>query len=235
MKRRGMKTIQSWIEYLASRIKGAFFATVRLLPISSKHFGPPKGFYWTFDKYIERTRDRLSFSADLYPMQIVKLSPPEMVHGRAFSRDTLLYQADAYRFYSIHKGRFHSGGRAVITSDDRLLVVGSAWMGPSPFDNLVFTRFRLGHVKYLDGRTFFLGGWNNYYHFLTEDLTNFVALEKLGGSWENFDHVLVSRPSKPFQKELLCLMDIPQEKTRYLEEQNHVECEQLCFASAIGA
>jgi len=227
-----MKKIQSWIEYLASRKKRAFLGVVRLLPISSKHFGPPKGFYWTFDQYIERTLDRLSFSANVYPMEIVNLSPPEMVHGRAFCPDTLVYQADAYKFYSIHKGRFHSNGRAVITRDDRLLVVGSAWMGPSPLDNLVFTRFRLGRVKYLEGRTFFLGGWNNYYHFLTEDLTNFVALEKLGQSWKNFDHVLVSRPSKPFQKELLGLMGIPQEKTRYLQEQDHVECEQLCFASA---
>ena len=228
---RRIKSIIRWIKHVGRKRKRDILDIVRLIPVSSKFFGPPKGFYWTVDQYIEKTQDTKSLSIETYPPEAVNLWTPAIVHGRGSVRNVLLYQAEAFKFYSIHQGRYHSTGRALITLDDRLLVDGSAWMGPRPFDNLVFSRFKLGRIKHLAGRTFLLGGWDNYYHYLTENLASFVALETLGQSWADFDHVLVSLPVKPFQKELLQLMDIPREKIRYLEEHDHFQCEQLCYAS----
>ncbi len=209
-------------------IRDLLAATLQPLPISSRIAGPPKGFYRSFKEYETSVRDPVSREWPVLAPESVTLSPPKGLGPQELAMFRPLdHLCSGFSLFRIGHGRFHRDARAVLTSNDRILVPFSAHMGSGPSENWLFRKISLGRLTSVPGRSLLLVGSRNYYHFLVEDLQRIWLAREAGIELNSFDHILMFSPFHEFQKTLCDRVGIDLAKIIPLEQVPHVGCEEL--------
>jgi hypothetical protein len=207
-------------------------AALRSLPVSSRIAGPPKGSHSSFTDYTQTVRDPIAREWPILAPESVNLSPPVSLRSEALAMfRPLNHHSPGFSLFCISRGRFHRDARTVLTSDDRILVPFSAFMGSRPADNWLFRKLSLGRLTRVPGKSLLLVGNRNYYHFLIEELPRIWLAREAGFELENFDHILMFSPLHDTQKTVCNRLGIEQAQIVPLEHAAHVECEELYLAT----
>jgi hypothetical protein len=206
--------------------------TLRLLPISSRIVGPPKGFYGSFEQYTRKVREGSANEWRVLAPESRRLFPP----GNLQPEETAMFQplnheSSGFNFYRMAHGRFHRDARAILTRDDRILAPFSAHMGSGPSDNWLFRRMMLGRLTRVPGKSLLLVGNRNYYHFLIEELPRVWLARQAGFEIGQLDHIVMFSPAHESQRTLCKRLEIDENKIVPLERFPHVECEELYFTT----
>jgi capsular polysaccharide biosynthesis protein len=200
----------------------------------SKFFGPPKGYYWTFDDLIQSKVDNSEV--------ILKDRITSVTIGKPFNfqrlpddseRDEQIFEECGIRLNLLENGRFHLNPHAVISSNDKLVFSESCCYGMDPNKHWIFNQIKLSKCTELDGKAFMLGGRANYWHLLSEELPSLYRLKKNGFKINDFDHLIIHESKYNFQNEIYDLFEIPKIKFVELKSNQHVQAKQLFFFSPI--
>jgi len=178
---------------------------------SSKILGPPKGYYTDIDEYLNQ-------------------HPKAGTKRLLFDEKATDQQENFVRhLVSITKGRINLNPWSFITKEDKLLFKESSCYGPAPEDHWVFRSIKLPKVHELAGKTLFLSNRSNYWHLLADELCDLSLLTKSGIKLNQFDHIVFEKSHFNAGKELQEIFGLNQVNQVSLQEQLHIECEELYF------
>jgi len=105
----------------------------------------------------------------------------------------------------------------------------SSCYGPVPEDHWVFRSIKLPKVHKLTGKTLFLSSRSNYWHLLADELCDLTLLTESGIKINEFDHIIFEKSYFNAGKELQEIFGLNQVNQVSLQEQLHIECEELYF------
>lgn len=150
-----------------------------------------------------------------------------------FSRQRVVH-LPATHVASLTGARFwgHYGG-AVFTASGSLLTELSkdVW---GPHLHSAHTRWYLPALRFLPGRTLSLvtpEAASNYHHWMLDVLPRAGLARRAGWRLEDFDHVLIKSEGRPFQREGLARLGIPEEKLIEVDDHTHLRVESLVVPS----
>ena len=86
-------------------------------------------------------------------------------------------------------------------------------------------------MKRVAGKTLLLVLSRNYYHFLIEEIPRVAIAERAGFPLEIFDQILMYSPMHASQRMVCDRLSIGLERIVPLENNPHVECENLYFTT----
>jgi capsular polysaccharide biosynthesis protein len=126
----------------------------------------------------------------------------------------------------------HYGG-AVFTAAGTLLpeLSKDVW---GPQLHSAHTRWRLPALRFLPGRTLSLvtpEAASNYHHWTMDVLPRAGLVRRAGWRLEDFDHVLIKSEGRPFQREGLARLGIPEGKLIEVNDRTHLRVESLVVPS----
>ena len=133
---------------------------------------------------------------------------------------------------------------AVITPDNYLLGDLSRdypWFLPGcPYEeraeHSIFERENIAPVEKIEGKVALLSGLAGhvYYHWMFDILPRLELLKRSGIKFKEIDWFVVNSLSKPYQKETLNLLGIPEAKIITSDRQTHIQAEELIVPSFPG-
>jgi capsular polysaccharide biosynthesis protein len=219
-------------------------------PISSKFFGPPKGFYPTLYDWVQqlkttRTNAHLHY-VEIHPEQSITRSEPltleHEIHWQ-FRHQTRCSSPNTY-VAEVPDGRVYSGAKdniSVISPDDKLFADISLEIETFNLKNAknhsIFRQIKLPAVVNFDYRMALLsagGGENTYFHWMFDVLPRIYLLRSSGIEMENIDYFLVNSLHLPFQKETLEQVGIPLSKVVETCKYPHLQAKMLVVPSLVG-
>jgi capsular polysaccharide biosynthesis protein len=186
------------------------------VPISSKYFGRPKGYYSSTAGYVARHSgcDRM---LTIFPEEHIVRYPPRCVAGKPDDKflNNLEVTMPETHVYDLHNVRYwgHYGG-SLITPDDKLL----SDLSPDVWGvtrHKVFGKVKLPRCRPLAGTVAVIStaeAATNYWHWTFELLPRIHLLSLGGFTPEVVDYYLVNHRDLPFQQETLRDMGIPPNK-----------------------
>jgi len=232
-----MKTLTPWLEakwYGVTRVLWHYapHEIVRFLPGTSRQFGPARH-RTVWSEY------RQHFPT---PWRSVYAPTCQILPEPFYCND------DRYTWRSARVNPWPEFGVAEF-SNGRLLdengwVVGANDQHVRDFDlpvvNGVFLMNRitkLHPIRQIPGRTLNLStifGVRNFFHHVVDGIGRLHLSEKAGYTWDDFDHVILSRFESPMARVVEKAAGIPKEKIIRLARRDHVECETLIQPSYPG-
>jgi len=190
--------VRSWRKKLKARL----VAATRWLPVSSRHFGIPKGCYPTSRDY---ARGAVKHGVHFFPGRNAS-------HGRLGEPKTCepcpvagfrsrIVEEPATFLISIPQGRVYDASGSVLTHDDRLLVDVSRQLNlPTGADGIrhhnVFRHMWLHRCRRIPGVVAVLAtaGGENYFHWVAESLPRLEILRQCWpGGLDAVDRFVVNR------------------------------------------
>ncbi|NET50966.1 MAG: glycosyltransferase family 61 protein [Merismopedia sp. SIO2A8] len=92
------------------------------------------------------------------------------------------------------------------------------------------------NAQLLDGRVVVLSGLSGhiYYHWIFDVLPRLGILQQAGWSWEQVDAFVVNSLSRPFQRETLALLGVPESKVLESDRYPHLQATELIVPSFPG-
>lgn len=215
---------------------------VRTLPFSSEVLGPPKGYYATVLNWLNVSKQEGRHYQEIYPQGVLRRKPPGTIEPQIHWKFTQEYAREIPSAFLavIPFGRLwvNSGksirNSVVITPDDRILGDLSLEFGKALQDNLIFEKWKLPPVYFLEGKVASLTSTKGeiYFHWMF-DLLPKLELLKLGGvDLETIDYFVVNSIQSEFQKKSLKSLGIPAEKIIESTRYPHIKAEKL-FAPSL--
>jgi Glycosyltransferase 61 len=186
------------------------------LPISSKYFGRPKGYYPSTPEYIRQQAcgDRIF---TIFPEQRIVRYPPRSISGKPHFKflNNLEARMPETHVYALHNVRYwgHYGG-SLITPNDKLL----ADLSPDVWGvsrHKIFGKIKLPRCRSLAGTVAVIStaeADTNYWHWTFDLLPRIYLLHLAGFTPEVVDYYLVNHRDLPFQHETLGELGIPAKK-----------------------
>jgi capsular polysaccharide biosynthesis protein len=212
---------------------------VAKIPVSSKFFGRPKGYYRTTQEYQASTRaSRMgNVSREIYPAETVRFTLPTPLEGGEAHwkfKENQVKEIPPARVFELHNARFwgHYGG-SIITEDDRLL----ADLSPDVLGlehHRIFAAVKLPRCRRLDGTVAVLStaeAGHNYWHWTFDLLPRLHLLQQAGFTPANVNFYLVNHSGLHFQEQTLSEAGIPSEKIIWTNARTHIEAERMIVSS----
>ena len=178
---------------------------------NSKIFGPPNGYYVDVDDYLKYN--------------------PNAGTKKLLLKEKQTQQLHFHERYlvTLKNARININPWSFITSDDKLLFKESSCYGPEPEEHWVFRTIKLPNAKKLNGKTLFISSRTNYWHLLAEELCDLYLLFESGVKPSNFDQIIFEKPPSPACGDLHEIFGLDQVKQVSLQQNLHLECEELHF------
>jgi len=225
------------IDWFKSTLRPPLADFLRKLPVDSRRLGPPKGVHPDTPALFRQKHP--AYAAG----EFIPLDPP-----RPFVQNCPSVALTAEQIPLFHRP-FHlirpetwvariPGGRvqgktvAVIGPDDHVLAdVSVSWGSPSGH-HASMDRFFLGPPRRLRGPAIVMAttGGDSYFHWLFDILPRLDFLRRAKIRAERMTWIL-NRPLNMFQAETLALLDALPEQIISLEENRHVQAEELIVPS----
>jgi len=210
-----------WV--LMPRLRRIVSSALRILPISSERIGPPKGFY-------ESTLDwKTAFEEKKGKGKVgYRVVYPHSKKGKAVS---VLGSV-----ITIPGGRLLGDVGTIISPDDYLLTDLFWESGPPNWhkrwrgsEHTAFNMIKLPPVYYVDGAVAVLSEQfsNCYYHWMLRILPRIHLYKESGFDIDNIDKFIINRCDRPFIKETIKKLAIPEEKIIESSKLLHVKARQL--------
>jgi len=212
---------------------------VHRIPISSKYFGRPKGFYWSVHDFIASPAGQQgrNLARQIYPAETLRFTLPtplggSEVHPKFVSNQ--VQEMPPMYVCELEDARYwgHYGG-SVITGDDRLLSdLSPDVLGPER--HKILTKFKLPACTRLNGTVAALGtaeAATNYWHWTFDLLPRLHLLEMAGFTPKKVDYYLINHTGLPFQLETLAACGIRPEQVIQTDGGCHVEAKRLVVTS----
>jgi hypothetical protein len=205
---------------------------LRLLPGSSRSFGPPRRVA-SLKKY--RARHRVEWR-EVYPEVPASLPPPFFQNDPSVS------------FAMPPPGVWPAAGVATIPGgrilDEHGWVVGDDDTFLGEFCQLgLDRRSRVNHTlklnppRSLSGRTLNLcsaHAFANYFHYVVDAVGRVALLKPAGFSWDDFDHIIMPRFRSPASAEIDAAIGVPTERVIRMARRDQFVCETLIQPSFPG-
>ncbi len=212
---------------------------VAKIPVSSKYFGRPKGYYETADQFANSPAGKSSGSSarEIYPPEKIEYTLPVPLEGGEAHwkfKQEQHKEIPPARVFELPGARFWGCyGGFVISPDDKLLA------DVSP-DVLGLKHHRIRSVVKLPGCATIKGtvavlstaeAANNYWHWTFDLLPRLHLLERAGFTPDKVDFYLVNHTGQSFQMETLAAAGIPREKMIQTGARTHIEAGRLVVPS----
>jgi len=204
---------------------------IRKFPFAVK-IGFITEYNWNFDDYLFDNSHNDKISKVYIPrnrIDAVQLPAPSFINNKITINSE--YEKNEYRLNILWNGQFCFNPFGYITSTNRLLFEESSCYGNTPKSHWFFRKLLPTSVKKIGGRAFMMRGSNNYWHFVTEDLSKIKILEELGQKISDYDHILMSLSRLDFQKEYYELLGYENiyENALSLETSHRLKFDELHF------
>jgi len=210
-----------WV--LMPRLRRIVASALRILPISSERIGPPKGFYestldWKTAFEVKKGKGKIGYRA-VYP---------HFKKGKAASA--------LGSVITIPGGRLLGDIGTIISPDDYLLTDLFWESGPPNWhkrwrgrEHTAFNMIKLPPVHYVDGIVAVLSEQfsNCYYHWMLRILPRIHLYKESGFEIGNIDKFIINRCDRPFIKETIKKLAIPEEKIMESSKLLHIKARQL--------
>lgn len=239
---------------IKTTLKKEISLTLQKLPVSSKLFGPPKG-YW------QKTIDCVNFysSCDcknlghfLYEKIDKKRVKPKVQPKTVYDKEHWKFDYEWNRFHyelgnnlslfaaSLPKARVIGEDSSVIAHDDKLVLDASPQFGIDNVEQVLrhdaFTYLKMPKCETFEGTvaTIATPGGKTFFHWITDALPKLFLLQDSDFfEWSNIDALIVP-PSQPFILETLKYLGIEKEKIIFSSSKLHLETSNLFVASPHG-
>jgi capsular polysaccharide biosynthesis protein len=222
---------------LRQRARTRLALTLRRLPCSSRLIGPPKGYHVDLKGFAASNPPQgaiIRLHPNLTPPEAVTIPLPVAVFGRGPARygcQPLKYQADSDFDCLMGGVRIFNAPMTFIAPDDRFIAIFSSFLGCQPEDHVILRKIRLGPVTRVRGRTLFLYDDRNYWHFLHDGLAQLHLMKLAGYELSSFDHVFMTEPPAPYQRDLIKHLGIGPERVFRREGGVQFEFDELLAGS----
>lgn len=218
-----------------------FLKPFRALPISSEHFGPPKGYYLSVSNWLQVSNEPGASYQEIYAADCLIRSPPKTIDSEIHWKFTLEYQRQIpHSFLAvIPQGRIwvnrgiSVNNSAIIASNDRILADLSLEFGKQPQDNLIFEQWKLPPIRVLSGNAVVLtmAKGEIYFHWILDLLPKFKLLSLGNIDLSQIDYFIVNSIQSAFQKETLHCIGIPEDKVIESTAYPHIKADRLIVPS----
>jgi capsular polysaccharide biosynthesis protein len=141
------------------------------------------------------------------------------------------YEGEAGVIYDCPDARIFHRPHAIISPDDRLFTFASTWHSLSARSHFAFHSLRLGRVRRLRGRTLFLGGASNVWHFYIDYLRQLSLLDYARRSLADFDHIIAKEPLTPIEQRCYEALGISDRALISSSPHEQLKCDHLTFFS----
>ncbi len=159
---------------------------------------------------------------EIYPAETIEVSPTPFtqnaITSEIRSQPAFVFEIPNVNFWA------HYGG-AVVTADNALL----ADLSPEVWgvsNHPILSRWRLPDAQLLPGR---IGvavtpeAGTNYYHWILDALPRLLLLKHATGHFANYDSILLSGTGAPYEGESLAVLEVPDNKIRYVDSRHRFE------------
>jgi len=209
------------------------------IPISSKYFGRPKGFYQTTREYLNSPAGQSAgnLSREIYPAETVRFALPIPLDGGEVHWKFAEHQVKEIPpacVFELRDARFWGRyGGSIVTADDRLL----ADLSPDVLgleNHRIFAALKLPRCRRLHGTVAVLStaeAAGNYWHWTFDLLPRLHLLEKAGFTPANVDFYLVNHRGLPFQMETLAEAGLAPGKIIRTNGRTHIEADRMVVSS----
>lgn len=209
--------------------------TLRRLPVSSEALGPPKDEDDSFDRFLARGTawTRSARQEVVIPSEPVVL-PAARIYGPngGGCLPAESYASAPAMIFDCPEARIFNRPPGILSPDDRLFAFASCWHSPRPRSHFAFQQLRLGRVHWLAGRTLYLGGSSNVWHFYADTLRQVALLSCAGRRLSDFDHIVARIPTTPVEKRFYDALGLTEARLFDREACAHLKCEHLTFFSS---
>ncbi len=209
------------------------------IPVSSKFFGRPKGFYLTALDYVNSPSGKAggNRSQEIYPAETIHFKLPTSLDGGEphwkFRENQIKEMPPSYVF-ELKEARFwgHYGG-SIISADDKLI----SDLSPDVLglkNHTIFSKIKLPKCQRLNGVVAVLStaeAATNYWHWTFDLLPRIHLLEKAGFTPETVDFYLVNHSGSPYQMETLAELGIHPDQIIRTDKRTHFEIERMVISS----
>lgn len=221
---------------LKNLIKKSIIKIINSLGVSSKYIGTPKSLSLMEDW----CKANNSFFSFVYDTKTIAQSPPIIVDAKVHKIIRNEYERIQIGAYVaiLPKGRVWGRNGAVITRDDKLITDVSrefgAYGGVLGEKHSIFQQISLVPIKQIRGNVAVIAspGANNYHHWLYDNVARIHLIEK-AGLLQEIDYFVFDYLGLPFQKEVLQLLCISEDKILNCHNnwQFHIEADHLIVPS----
>jgi capsular polysaccharide biosynthesis protein len=205
------------------------------LPVSSKYFGRPKGYYARTPDYIA-THSQGNRVFTIFPEERIVRYPPHSLTGQPDDKflQNLEVTIPATQVYDLHNVRYWGDyGGSLITPDDKLL----ADLSPDVWGvarHKILGKIKLPRCRSLGGTVAVIStaeAATNYWHWTFDLLPRIHLLDLAGFGPGAVDYYLVNHRDLPFQHETLAEMGIPAKKIVKTDRNCHFELDRAVTTS----
>ena len=202
-------------------------AVVKALPLDSRTFGPPRGYYRTAHEWADQFDGVVAGEK-------IKLVRPAAQFSRTAAKTLLANQPRSFReaiveslpelnVAAIPHGRVAGAKATIISPDDRVLLDLSQFFGP--YFDPIFYAWRLPDIKQVDGKVLVIATApaNAYFHWLLDALPRIALARECGVNVAEIAGVVVNDPSILFIAETLDLLGIDKNKRIAANDQLHLD------------
>ena len=104
---------------------------------------------------------------------------------------------------------------------------------PEPLNHFLLNSIKLNPCSKYSGKILLLGGSDNYWHFLMDDLSKLHFLKQADLKLNDFDTIFLNKPTSRFQQEYFDIFGIEYTSNNISEskEVKHLEADELCFSA----
>jgi hypothetical protein len=239
--------LKSWkaLKRRLIRVRSSLLISVsQLLPVSSKYFGTPKGYYALSKEYFNAHKmDESVGYTPFLPSSTIQRIPPksnlEDIHWK-FLRNYYYTSPETF-VITIPNGRVVGDLGTVITHNDKILLDISMQFGVGRSVQRVklhsiFNCLKLPHCQQISQTAAVLAtaSGGNYFHWITDALPRLEILKKtLPNGIEGIDKFLVNE-GVPAVVESLEMLNISKDKLIFINSNTHIQAETLIAPSLPG-
>ena len=212
--------------------------SVRLLPGSSRHYGPPRRWIRA-EEYCRRFGGKIQEvlpPINLPPLRVHELNavPPRFLQA---------WRADlpAASVLTVRDVRVYWPNGWIVGAGDHYLADCSFWGNPppsaAPEDHYILRRMRAPRLQHLPGKSlslasdFAIGGFG---HFLHDSVTRLRLVESAGLALEHFDWILWPHPDTPSTRAIIATTGLDPAKIIWRNTAVDYACDELTATTFPG-
>lgn len=218
---------------------------LRKLTVNSEFFGPLRGYYYAIDDWLKEEKELLQdpsfFYKVIYPQgeKITWVSPKSLDSSfhEGFKKVADLKTINTDMFVTgIPQGRYWGYYSGYIISPKDYLISDLSLDVRDIKQHTALFFLKLPTIKKIQNSVVVLStaeANNNYFHWMIELLPRVHLIERAGFKLDQINSYVINTEDRPYQKETLILLGIPEDKIVKPSQSLHFKADQLIVPALV--